>query len=119
MLVDPLQHHLDVRAQGRRYAEHEERGILLTSGSLEIAGQGFEPGALLALAGGRPVRVRAPRGARLLFLGGARLDAPRHLWWNFVSSRRERIEQAKEDWREKRFAAVPGETEFIPLPADA
>jgi redox-sensitive bicupin YhaK (pirin superfamily) len=99
--------------------EHEERGLHLVSGSLEIAGKTFEAGALLALASGRPATIRAPRGARLLLLGGARLDGPRHLWWNFVSSRRERIEQAKQDWREQRFAAVPGETDFIPLPADA
>ena len=54
--------------------------------------------------------------SRLLLLGGARLDGPRHIWWNFVSSREERIEQAKADWKAGRFAAVPGESEFIPLP---
>jgi redox-sensitive bicupin YhaK (pirin superfamily) len=99
-------------------SEHEERGLHLVSGSLEIAGRTFEAGVLLALANGRTVTLRAPRGAHLLLLGGARLDGPRHLWWNFVSSRRDRIEQAKEDWREQRFAAVPGETDFIPLPPD-
>ena len=56
--------------------------------------------------------------ARLLLLGGEPLDGPRHLWWNFVSSSPERIEQAKADWREGRFAMVPGETEFIPLPEE-
>jgi redox-sensitive bicupin YhaK (pirin superfamily) len=100
-------------------AEYEERGLHLVRGSIEIAGETFETGVLLALASGRSVAIRAPRGARLLLLGGARLDGPRHLWWNFVSSRPERIEQAKEDWREGRFGAVPGETEFIPLPAEA
>jgi hypothetical protein len=53
----------------------------------------------------------------VLLLGGATMDGPRHVWWNFVSSSAERIEQAKEDWRAGRFAAVPDETEFIPLPA--
>jgi hypothetical protein len=52
----------------------------------------------------------------MMFLGGAALEGPRYIWWNFVSSRRERIEQAKEDWKTGKFAPVPGETEFIPLP---
>jgi redox-sensitive bicupin YhaK (pirin superfamily) len=53
-----------------------------------------------------------------MILGGTAMEGPRHIWWNFVSSRRERIEQAKEDWRSGRFAPVPGETEFIPLPEE-
>jgi redox-sensitive bicupin YhaK (pirin superfamily) len=52
----------------------------------------------------------------MMLLGGATMDGPRHIWWNFVSSSKERIEQAKEDWVQKRFRDVPGETEFIPLP---
>ena len=60
--------------------------------------------------------VRAPRRARLMLLGGAALEGPRYIWWNFVSSRRERIEQAKDDWKKGRFTPVPGETESIPLP---
>mgnify|MGYP003615332925 CR=1 FL=1 len=52
----------------------------------------------------------------MMFLGGDALEGPRHIWWNFVSSSRERIEQAKQDWKTGRFAAVPSETEFIPLP---
>jgi redox-sensitive bicupin YhaK (pirin superfamily) len=68
-------------------------------------------------AGTRPVlRARTPLKAMLF--GGEPLDAPRHLWWNFVSSSRERIEQAKLDWTEGRFGKVPGDDkEFIPLPA--
>jgi redox-sensitive bicupin YhaK (pirin superfamily) len=54
--------------------------------------------------------------ARLMFLGGAALEGPRYIWWNFVSSCRERIEQGKEDWKTGRFTPVPGETEFLPLP---
>jgi redox-sensitive bicupin YhaK (pirin superfamily) len=58
-----------------------------------------------------------PEGARLLLLGGAVMDGPRHIFWNFVSSSQERIEQAKADWKAKRFRTVAGdETEFIPLP---
>jgi redox-sensitive bicupin YhaK (pirin superfamily) len=97
-------------------AELEERGVHVAEGELEIAGSPFAPGTLVALAARRPVRLRSPRGARVMLLGGARLDGPRHLWWNFVSSRKERIEQAKQDWRAGRFPAVPGDPERIPLP---
>jgi redox-sensitive bicupin YhaK (pirin superfamily) len=65
---------------------------------------------------GDRITVRALRRARLMLLGGAALEGPRYIWWNFVSSRKERIEQAKEDWKTGRFAPVPNETEFIPLP---
>jgi redox-sensitive bicupin YhaK (pirin superfamily) len=71
---------------------------------------------MLVLREGEPVRVRAITEARLMLLGGESADAPRHIWWNFVSSRPERIEEGKADWREGRFAAVPGDPEFIPLP---
>jgi len=67
------------------------------------------------IAGACCPRPRA-RGARLLLLGGEPLDGPRHLWWNFVSSRQDRIEQAKDDWKQGHFAPVPSETEIIPLP---
>ena len=102
-------------------AEHAERAVYPVDGAIEIDGRAFAPGRLLVFAAGRPLTIRAPMGpdvgARLLLLGGEPLDGPRHLWWNFVSSRQDRIEQAKEDWKRGRFAAVPGETEFIPLPA--
>ena len=65
--------------------------------------------------GSRPV-LRAKTPVKCLLMGGEPLDAPRHMWWNFVSSSQERIDQAKQDWREGRFGQVPGETEFIPLP---
>jgi hypothetical protein len=61
-------------------------------------------------------RIVAPHGGRLVVVGGAPLDAPRHMWWNFVHSSRERIVQASAEWEGQRFPAVPGETEFIPLP---
>mgnify|MGYP000894940962 CR=1 FL=1 len=98
-------------------AEHEERAVYLIDGPVDIGGQRFEPGRLLVLAPGRAVEVAAPQGARLALLGGEPLDGPRYVWWNFVSGSRERIEQAKQDWQRDRFGvAVPGETEFIPLP---
>jgi redox-sensitive bicupin YhaK (pirin superfamily) len=63
------------------------------------------------------ITVRALSEARVVLVGGATMDGPRHIWWNFVSSRKERIEQAKADWKNKRFDTVPGdEAEFIPLP---
>jgi redox-sensitive bicupin YhaK (pirin superfamily) len=63
------------------------------------------------------VTVQAPGPARVMLLGGAPLDGERHIWWNFVSSTKERIERAKDDWRSGRFGKVPGdEKEFIPLP---
>ena len=96
--------------------EYEERGIYLLEGSVEIAGQTFEPGRLLVFSSGDQVKVKARSAARLLLFGGEPLDGPRHLWWNFVSSSLERIEQAKADWKAGRFAPVPGDSEFIPLP---
>ena len=96
--------------------DHEERAIYLVEGEVEIAGDSFEAPRLLIFRPGDRISVRAMRRARLMFLGGSALEGPRHIWWNFVSSRRERIEQAKEDWKSGRFAPVPDETEFIPLP---
>jgi redox-sensitive bicupin YhaK (pirin superfamily) len=65
---------------------------------------------------GDRITITATQPARLMVLGGTALEGPRHIWWNFVSSRRERIEAAKADWAAGRFKPVPGETEFIPLP---
>jgi redox-sensitive bicupin YhaK (pirin superfamily) len=94
----------------------EERAIYVVEGELDIAGETFEGPQLLVFHPGDRITVRATRPARLMFLGGAALEGPRYIWWNFVSSGRERIEQAKEDWKAGKFALVPGETEFIPLP---
>jgi redox-sensitive bicupin YhaK (pirin superfamily) len=97
---------------------HEERGAYVVEGSVEVAGQAFEAGRMLLFRAGDGITLRAgPLGARLLLLGGAAMDGPRFLFWNFVSSSRERIEEAKADWKAGRFGAVPGdEREFIPLP---
>ena len=98
-------------------ATHEERSIYTLSGEIEIAGQTFGSGELLVFRPGDPILIRAKTPARMTLQGGAAMDGPRHLWWNFVSSSKERIDQAKEDWRRGRFANVPGdEEEFIPLP---
>ena len=96
--------------------DQEERAIYVVDGEAEIAGETFEAPRLLIFRPGDRITVRALRRARLMFLGGAALEGPRYIWWNFVSSRKERIEQAKEDWKTGRFAPVPHETEFIPLP---
>jgi hypothetical protein len=98
--------------------QHEERGVYVAQGAVEVAGVRFEAGRMLLFrAGDRMVVVAGPEGARLLLLGGAVMDGPRHIFWNFVSSSQERIEQAKADWKAKRFGTVAGdETEFIPLP---
>lgn len=97
---------------------HEERGAYVVGGSVEVAGVWFEAGRMLLFRTGDGIALRAgPEGARLLLLGGAAMDGPRFMFWNFVSSSRERIEQAKADWKAGRFGAVPGdEREFIPLP---
>jgi redox-sensitive bicupin YhaK (pirin superfamily) len=108
-------------AGGRDFAlpaKHEERGLYTVQGEIELPGSGVAgPGELLVFEPGAEVIVRARDNARFMIFGGAPLERPRFVWWNFVSSRRERIEQAAEDWKAGRFATVPGETEFIPLPA--
>lgn len=97
--------------------DYDERAIFIVSGEVDIAGDSFGPGRLLILHPGDRVSVLANSNARLVVLGGEPMDGPRHIWWNFVSSRQERIEAAKEDWRQARFDTVPGDgSEFIPLP---
>nr|WP_314070229.1 pirin family protein [uncultured Roseococcus sp.] len=103
---------------------HEERGAYVVSGTVEVAGQRFEAGRMLVFRAGDALAIRAleaaeggGQGARLLLLGGAVMDGPRHIFWNFVSSSRDRINQAKDDWEAGRFGQVPGDDkEFIPLP---
>jgi redox-sensitive bicupin YhaK (pirin superfamily) len=107
---------LDAGTELELPAEHEERALFVAKGRAEIDGTAYEAGQLLVFAPGQPVRARALTDSHLLLLGGEPMDGPRHLWWNFVSSSKDRIEQAKRDWKEGRFVAVPGETEFIPLP---
>lgn len=101
-------------------AEQEERAAYVIEGTIELldGGETFSAGQLLIFKPGAEIvlRAKASASARLMLLGGAPLDGTRHVWWNFVSSSRERIGQAKRDWKAGRFAPVPEETEFIPLP---
>jgi hypothetical protein len=96
--------------------DHEERAIYLIDGEVEIAGDRFEGPRLLIFRPGDRITVKTAKPTRMMFLGGDALEGPRHIWWNFVSSSKERIEQAKQDWKTGRFAPVPNEHEFIPLP---
>ena len=98
-------------------ADTVERGIFVVSGEIDIAGNTFGRERLLVLRPGDRLTVTALADAHLMVLGGEPMDGPRHIWWNFVSSRKERIEQAKAEWKSGRFGIVPGDTEeFIPLP---
>lgn len=103
--------------------DHEDRGIYVVQGESEVAGQSFAAGQMMVFRPGDKITVRAGgQGARLMLLGGATLNGPRHIWWNFVASSRERIEEAKAawaagDWQNGRFRLPPGDDkEFIPLP---
>ena len=97
--------------------DHEERGVYVAEGEVEVAGQSFEAGRLLVFRPGDHITLRAKGNARVMLLGGEPMDGPRYIWWNFVSSSKDRIEAAKDDWKQARFAIVPGdEKDFIPLP---
>jgi redox-sensitive bicupin YhaK (pirin superfamily) len=98
-------------------ADAEERAIYTLSGEIDISGDRFGADRLLVFRPGDRLSVRAVSDAHFVVLGGAAMDGPRHIWWNFVSSRKERIEQAKAEWKSGRFGVVPGDAEeFIPLP---
>ncbi|MDB5683479.1 MAG: hypothetical protein JWM75_1177 [Sphingomonas bacterium] len=110
-----------VLAAGARYqlrAEHVERALYVVSGEIEVVGQagGFAKGEFIVFKPGAEIILRATGPARLMLAGGEPFPESRHIYWNFVSSSAERIEQAKADWRADRFLHVPGEQEFIPLP---
>ena len=97
--------------------DYDERAVYIASGEIDVAGDRFEAGRLIVFRPGDRISILATAQSRLMLLGGEPMDGPRHIWWNFVSSSKERIAQAKEDWRANRFALVPGdEKEFIPLP---
>ncbi|UCF99372.1 MAG: pirin family protein [Spirochaetaceae bacterium] len=95
--------------------EVEQRAVYLVSGALSVHDFELREHSLIAFEPGSEVRLSAREDSRLTLIGGTPLGR-RYMWWNFVSSRKERIEQAKADWKEGRFRMVPGETEFYPLP---
>jgi redox-sensitive bicupin YhaK (pirin superfamily) len=99
-------------------AEADERAIMVTEGEAELDGDRLEPFALYVLAPGHRAMLKASSPTRAMLLGGEAFATRRHVYWNFVSSSRDRIQQAKQDWIERRFPLVPGdEEEFIPFPA--
>ena len=97
--------------------DYDERGAYIVDGAVTVDGQRFERGRLLVFKPATQVVLTASARARVMLLGGESLG-PRYLWWNFVSSSKERIEQAKADWKAGRFAGVPGDPEFSPLPEE-
>ncbi len=98
-------------------ADAEERAIYILEGAVIISGDRFQPDRLLVFRPGDEIVVSSENGAHFMLFGGASLGSKRYIWWNFVSSSKERIEQAKEEWKTGRFDIVPGdEEEFIPLP---
>jgi len=125
-LASPVRAHSDTLyvdlalAPGARVripADAEERAIYVLSGEVEISGDRFPADRLLVFKPGDEIVVSSGEGAHFMLFGGASLGAQRYIWWNFVSSSRERIEQAKQEWKTGRFDIVPGdEEEFIPLP---
>ena len=99
-------------------AEADERAVMLVAGEASIDGVELAPFALAVLAPGQAMKLGSTLGGRVMLLGGAAFASPRHVWWNFVHSRREAIAQARDDWNQGRFPKVPGdEEEFIPIPA--
>ena len=97
-------------------SEHDERAVYVVHGELALDKDKVGEGQLAVLAPGSNVRLRAACDTQAMLLGGARFPTARYIWWNFVASSQERIEQAKKRWASRQFAPVTGETEFIPLP---
>ena len=98
--------------------EHPERAVYVAKGSIEISGVQYSPGQMIVFSKGAEPLLLAKEHSVLMFLGGENVG-DRYIWWNFVSSRRERIEQAKADWKEGRIILPPTDNhEFVPLPED-
>jgi redox-sensitive bicupin YhaK (pirin superfamily) len=96
-------------------ANTPERAVYVVSGAVRLNGVAVAESRMAVCREGREITVEAEAGARIVIIGGENIG-PRHIWWNFISSRPERIEQAKQDWKEQRFEKIPGETEVVPLP---
>ena len=100
-------------------AQHRERGMYVIDGEVRAGGETVMPHTLPVFTPGSPVRIEAVTAAHVMFLGGDPLPEKRFIWWNFVSSSQERLEQAKADWQAGKFGKIPGDsTDFIPLPED-
>jgi redox-sensitive bicupin YhaK (pirin superfamily) len=95
---------------------HAELAAYVVAGKVRLGRHSLDGGLMAVATAGGTLRLEASEDSHVMVIGGARLGQ-RHIWWNFVSSSQARIEQARVDWQQQRFAAVPGETEFIPLPA--
>ena len=108
---------LEAGATFRIPATHEERALFAVQGNIEINHIRYEPGRMLVLTPKEEIVLRALENTRLLLLGGAVMDGPRYIYWNFVASTKERLEEAKEQWREQKFPTIPTDNkECIPLP---
>jgi redox-sensitive bicupin YhaK (pirin superfamily) len=107
---------LDAGRQVDLPAEIEERAVAVVSGELQVSQQRFVAGTLAVFRPKAEVVLHANVPTQFMLIGGPKLDGPRIVWWNFVASEADRIESAKADWRAGRFAIVPGDDEFIPLP---
>jgi redox-sensitive bicupin YhaK (pirin superfamily) len=98
-------------------ADADERAVMLVGGGAELGGQPLETFALYVLRPGHSPRLSSERGGRVMLMGGQAFATPRHVFWNFVSSSRDRLNQAKEDWKALRFPLIPGDDEeYIPIP---
>jgi redox-sensitive bicupin YhaK (pirin superfamily) len=98
-------------------SEADERALMLVGGAAELDGEALDPFALYILKPGYAPRLSSGSGGRVMLMGGGAFSTPRHVYWNFVSSSRDRINQAKEDWKTLRFGLIPGDDqEYIPLP---
>ncbi|HKW81827.1 MAG TPA: pirin family protein [Casimicrobiaceae bacterium] len=96
--------------------EHEERGVYVVDGDARIGDTALPIGHIAVLEGWTTVRIEAAAATRLVVIGGARVDGERLIWWNFVASSQALIDAASARWRQQEYPAIPGETEFIPLP---
>ena len=98
-------------------AEADERAVLVALGDASLDGEALDRYSLYILKPGQAMTLRAETDARVMLLGGEAFTTPRHVWWNFVSSSRDRINEAKAEWKERKFPLVPGDSEeFIPIP---
>jgi redox-sensitive bicupin YhaK (pirin superfamily) len=98
--------------------EHEERAVYLVDGAATVDEVSLDAGQMVVLPAGMNITIEASTHARLMLLGGKPMDGDRFIWWNFVASSRDAIDQAKQRWREQGFGTIPDESEWIPLPEE-